>query len=374
MNVPLFKNFTSELDYNLIKNVIDRKMHWANGPEIKAFENKLAEISNTKYCLSFNSGTSAGHGILHSYGIGKGDEVLVPSFTFIATVNWCVMVGAKPVFVDIEQKTFGMDPKDIENKITSKTKAIMPIHYGGRPCQIEKIKKIAKSHNCILIEDAAEALGSKFKNQPLGTFGDAAIFSFTPTKIISTGEGGAVVTNNRKLYEKLLLFRSHGRLETEDYFSSIESMDYIELGYNFRMPTICAAQGLAQIDNLDIIISKRVGIAKRYKEKLEKIDQLSVPADLQNTINTYQMFPIIINEGVNERDKLKKFLFEKGITTKVYFDPVHKTHFYSEILGYSENLKATQEISEKVLCLPIFPDMTKLEINYVIKSLEEFFD
>ena len=170
--------------------------------------------------LTFNSGTSALHALLLSYGIGPGDEVIVPSFTFIATANAPKFVGAKPVFADIEDITFGLDPRAVEAKITPKTKAIIPVHYGGFPCKIRELKKIADDHGIMLIEDAAEAFGASVKGKMVGTFGDSAIMSFCQNKIITTGEGGAVVTDNKELYERMKLIRSHGRPDTVDYFST----------------------------------------------------------------------------------------------------------------------------------------------------------
>ena len=222
--LPNFKIFWDEEDVEQVQSVIRRGMFWANGPEISQFEEQIGEYIGSRYALTFTNGTAALHAILLAYGIGKGDEVIVPSFTFIATANAPLFTGAKPVFAEIERDTFGLDPTDVNEKITNKTKVILPIHYGGCPCQIRELREIAEDNNLLLIEDAAESFGAKVGSQMVGTFGDAAILSFCQNKIISTGEGGAIVTDSRQVYEKLKLIRSHGRVESQDYFSTTDLM------------------------------------------------------------------------------------------------------------------------------------------------------
>ncbi len=229
--IPLFKMYWDQDDIDSVNTALRSGMNWAVGSNVTQFESELAEYIGTKYCLTFNSGTSALHAGLIAHGIGSGDEVIVPSFTFIATANAPKFVGAKPVFADIEEKTFGLDPEDVMEKITKKTRVILPVHYGGCPCKIEALREIAEDHNQVLIEDAAEALGAKVGDRRVGTFGDSGMFSFCQNKIITTGEGGAMVTDSRDLYEKMKLLRSHGRLETCDYFSTSAVMDYISIGY-----------------------------------------------------------------------------------------------------------------------------------------------
>ena len=215
--IPLFKIYWDKDDVKAVENAIKRGMSWAIGPEVTQFEQKLADYLKVKYCLTFNSGTSALHAALLAHGIGAGDEVIVPSFTFIATANAPLFVGAKPVFADIEEKTLGLDPADVEKKITPRTKAIIPIHYGGCPCLIEELRDVARRHNLLLIEDAAEALGAGINGKKAGSIGDAGILSFCQTKTMTTGEGGAVTTGSPEIYEKLKLIRSHGRSESSDY-------------------------------------------------------------------------------------------------------------------------------------------------------------
>jgi len=373
MNIPFFKNHWDEKDIELVSKVIQRGMYWANGPEITEFENKISEFIGTKFCVAFNSGTSALHSILMAYQI-KDNEVIVPSFTFIASANSILQAGGKPIFCDIEERTFGLDPIDVNEHITSKTKAIMPVHYGGCPCNISEIKEIAEDNGLLVIEDAAESLGSKYNNNMLGSLGDAAMFSFTPTKVISTGEGGVIVTDHKDVYEKLLLFRSHGRLETEDYFTSTAYMDYIALGYNFRMPSICAAQGLAQFAKIEKVIALRRNIAALYDEKLGGLNKIRIPVVPKECFHIYQMYAILVEEGRGTRDRLQEYLKERDITSKVYFEPVHNTHFYKNILRYDARLATTEMVAGKILNLPIYPDLSFEEQNYIVNNVIDFFD
>lgn len=370
--IPLYKIQNDKNDLKSITKVIKRGMDWAIGPEVEKFENSLASYIGTKYCVSFNSGTSAGHAALLSLGIKKNDEVIVPSFSFIATANWPLMVNAKPKFVDIEDITLGLDPKKIESSITKKTKAIIPIHYAGLPCQIDSIKKISDKYDIPLIEDAAESLGASIKNKKIGTFGELSIFSFAGNKVMTTGEGGAIVTNSKKIFEKLKLIRSHGR-SSSNYFSSTKSANYIELGYNWRMSSITAALALSQLKKINKLISLRRKNAKYMIEKLSKFDEISVPSEPKSYKHAFQLFSIRLPKRTT-RDNLSKFLAKKGIMTKVFFEPIHLSEFYQNLnLSVKNNLKNTEKISNEILSLPMYPGLKKQQIDYIINSIDKFF-
>ena len=372
MNIPLFKNYHDKRDIEYVSKVIRRGMYWANGPEIAEFEKRVSDFVGTKYCVSFNSGTSALHSVLSTCDV-KAKEVIVPSFTFISTANSVLMAGGKPVFADIEDTTFGLDPEDVNEKIGSKTKAIMPIHYGGCPCRIKELMELAEDHGLLLIEDAAESFGAKIGGSMVGSLGIAAMFSFVQGKIMSTGEGGAVVTNSEDIYEKLKLFRSHGRPETRDYFTSTEYMDYISLGYNFRMPTMCAAQGLAQLENIDRIIGNRRKVAGYYDAEFKMLEQIRTPNEPDGSFHVYMMYSILVNSGSDGRDHLKDHLHKNGIAAKVYFEPVHRTYFYKHCLKYGQKgLPKTEEISDKVLSIPIYPTMTDKERKHVSQTMKNY--
>ena len=371
--LPLFKIYWDEEDIEMVKAAIQRGMFWAIGPNVDRFEEMLAEYIGTRYTVACNSGTSALHAALLAYGISQGDEVIVPSFTFIATANAPLFVGARPIFADIEEAAYGLDPNDVIRKITPKTKAIIPVHYGGCPCSIGELKEIADENNLLLVEDAAESIGAVVDGKKVGTFGDCAVLSFCSNKIITTGEGGAVVTDSVEIYEKLKLIRSHGRAETANYFSSTESMDYITLGYNFRLSDITAALGIAQLNKVDKIIEMRRRNAERMSARLSGVAGIETPYSTGDRFHVYQMYTIRVKEGQEKRNALMAHLADKGIMTKIYFDPVHLTHYYKTKLGYNCTLPVTERLSEQVITLPMFPALTEDEIDYITDAIAVFF-
>jgi perosamine synthetase len=371
--IPLFKIYFDDEDTTMVNEVIRRGMFWAIGPNIEKFEGMLADYIGRKYAVVFNSGTSALHAAMIAYGIGRGDEVIVPSFTFIATANAALFVGARPVFADIEEETYGLDPRDVSRKITPETKAVIPIHYGGCPCKIDEISRIAREHGLLLIEDAAESFGASIGGRKAGTFGECAILSFCSNKIITTGEGGAAVTDSADIYEKLKLIRSHGRSDTANYFSSTEYMDYVELGYNFRMSDITAALGIAQLKKVEKIIEMRRGNARQMSARLARVTEIELPRQPDNYFHLYQMYTIKVKEGEKKRDALSAYLAQKGILTKVFFSPVHLTQYYREKLGYRCKLPVTEKLSGQVLTLPMYPALTEDEIDFIADEVAAFF-
>ncbi|WP_292369152.1 DegT/DnrJ/EryC1/StrS family aminotransferase [Methanoregula sp. UBA64] len=368
--IPLFKMYWDTDDTKTVETAIRSGMNWAVGPNVTQFEQGLAEYLGTQYCLTFNSGTSALHAVLLAHGIGNGDEVIVPSFTFIATANAPKFVGARPVFADIEETTLGLDPESVVNAITPKTKAILPIHYGGCPCRIRELREIADDHDLILIEDAAEAFGASIGGKRVGSFGDSAMVSFCQNKIITTGEGGALITDSRDIYERLKLIRSHGRLDTADYFSSSESMDYITLGYNFRLSNILASLGLAQLRKAEEIIRMRIHIAELYtalfQKKCQEVRLMVVPEHYRHV---FQLFSI----RVPKRNELMESLKKKGIMSKIYFSPVHQTSYYRQALNYTAILPVTENVANEILSLPIYPGMPEEDISTVVEGISEFY-
>ena len=371
--IPLYKVFTDEKDIKKISTVLKRGMDWAIGPEIEKLESALAQYIGRRYCVVFNSGTSAGHAALIALGINSKAEVIVPAFTFISTANWPLMVQARPKFADIEMQTYGMDPKDLETKISKKTKAVIPIHYGGLPCKINEIKEISNKNKFYLIEDAAESFGASLNGRKTGSFGDISIFSFAGNKILTTGEGGALCTDSKELYEKIKLIRSHGRQLHSGYFSSMQDHDYFSLGYNWRMSSITAALGLSQLDKIEKIIEMRRNNAKYYQSKLKNIKEISLQEELPGFKHVYQFYPILLRNST-VRTKLMNFLASKGIMTRVFFKPVHKTMFFSKIGYGSLNLPNTEKISKQILALPMFPTLQKEEIDYIIDTITKFFE
>jgi len=372
--IPLFEIYSDEEDIASIISVLKRRKNWAAGPEIHDFEKELANYIGSKYAIAFNSGTSALFAVMIAYGLKKGDEVIVPSFTFIATANAPLFVGAKPVFAEIEATSYGLDPEDVLERITPHTKAIMPIHYGGCPCRIKELREIAEDHGLLLLEDAAEALGARVDSKKVGSFGDSSILSFCQNKIITTGEGGAVVTNEKTIFEKLALICSQGRLENSAYFDSIDSGDYIDLGYNFRMSSMTAALGLSQLHKAERIAEYRRKKASYMRANLSNIKGIEVFKEPEGNFHVYQMFTIKVKDGRSRRDALMNYLMAEGIMTKVYFPPIHLTKFYKS-LGFNEgDLPKTEEISSQVLSLPIFPSLTNEGMDYIVEKIQEFFE
>jgi perosamine synthetase len=372
--VPLYKIYFDQDDVEATTKVVKRGSSWAIGPEIEEFERAIAEYVGKKYAVSFNSGTSALHAIMHACKIGSGDKVVTPSFTFIATANAPLFTGATPLFADIEQERFGLDVESVLTKLNSEVKAVMPVHYGGMACRdIQLLRDLTEERNILLVEDAAESLGSAINGVKAGSFGDLAMFSFCGNKVITTGEGGMVVTDSWPMVEKLKLVRSHGRLESEAYFQTAKTLDYIELGYNWRMSSITAALGLSQLKKLEKVISMRQERAAYLSNNLKKVKWIKVPEHSKKIKHVYQMYTIQVTAGRKVRDALRYFLTENGVMTKVYFEPVHLTHFYRKRFNHREGeLPITEKVSDEVLTLPIYPAMTKEEMDYLIKCIMEF--
>jgi perosamine synthetase len=371
MKIPLFKIYWDEDDVQAVDEVIRSGMYWTTGPKSKDFERLIAEYLGRKYAVVFNSGTSALHAAVLAHRIRTG-EVIVPSFTFIATSNSLLMGGIKPVFADIEEKTFGLNPTDVEEAITKRTKAIIPVHYGGCPCLIRELREIAEDHKILLIEDAAESFGAKIGKERVGSFGDSAMISFCQNKVVTTGEGGAVATDSQNIYERLKLVRSHGRLESMDYFSTWKEMDYVVLGYNYRMSDITAALGISQLKKIDKLVHMRRRNAARLTEALERVKSIILPKPPEGYYHIYQMYTVRMKEGREARDKLASHLGERGISAKVYFYPIHLTHFYKNVLKYRCKLPVTEKVSQQVLSLPIYPSVTTKEIDYVTEEIRSF--
>ncbi|MBU2545113.1 DegT/DnrJ/EryC1/StrS family aminotransferase, partial [Patescibacteria group bacterium] len=312
------------------------------------------------HAVVFNSGTSALHALMIALEIGEGDEVIVPSFSFIATANAPLFVSAKPVFADIDDITYGLEIEDVKSKITDRTKAIMPVHYGGAVCgDIKKLQGLCKEKGIYLIEDAAESFGAKLGEEKVGTFGDVAMFSFCQTKVFTTGEGGCIVTNSKEVADKLRLIGDHGRKEKE----------YVSLGYCWRMPDCLAGLGISQLGKVDELIKIRREKADYYRNGLSGVGDIFIPQFSSDMFHVYQEFHI----RTKSRDALKKHLTEKGIGTRISFPPIHKSHYYKEVLGYNVKLPNTEKIASETLTLPLYPTLTKEEMDYVIEQVKNFY-
>jgi len=370
--IPLYKIYTDDEDLRLITKIIRRGTNWAIGPEIEEFEEALKNYVGAEYCLTLNSGTSALHACLLAYGIGRNDEILTTPFTFISTVNSILFVNGIPKFVDIESETLGMNPDLIKQSISSKTKCVMPVDVGGLPCSILEIKKIAKQMKLTLIEDAAESLGSSINGQKIGSISDSTIFSFCGNKVLTTGEGGAIVTNSKQIYEKIRLIRSHGRIGTTSYFNDPNPQNYVEIGYNWRMSSITASLGISQLQKLDKIIQMRKNNAQKISDHLSKLNYIEPPTIPKGYDHVFQMYTIRLpNKEV--RDELKIFLLKKRIFCKVYFEPIHLIPFYQNKYGFHKgDMPITEQMGDRVLTIPVYPNMNSEEMDFLLNSMSEF--
>jgi predicted outer membrane repeat protein len=332
----------------------------------------LAAYMGVEHAVIFNSGTSAQYAVLRSHGIDSG-EVIVPSFTFISTVNTIALCGAKPVFADIEDRTMGLSAEDVNERITRRTKAIVPVHYAGAVCRdIKALRELSEDHGCVLIEDAAESMGATIDGAKAGTIGHSSILSFCQNKVITTGEGGAICTNDASVANAARLIRSHGRDERvgEDYFTTHRKMDYVTTGFNFRMPTINAALGIAQLEKIDGLIAMRRANAEALNGLLGRIPGIGLPMYPGNISSVYQLYPIVLGSR-EERDGLKAHLEGKGIASKVYFDPVHLEKYYREAYP-GTRLEVTESIAGRVLSLPFYPHMPREEMEAVFEAVKGY--
>ena len=331
------------------------------GPKVTAFEKEFAEFANVSYSIAVNTGTSALHLAIISAGVKPGDEVILPSFTFVATAEAVVMAGGKPVFVDIDPVSFNINPDKIEEKITTTTKVIMPVDLFGLPADLNPIRKIAMEHDIAIVEDAAQAHGAQYSGKPVGLLANATCWSFYASKNMTTGEGGIITTNNAEMAKFLRMLRSHG--EQTKYSS-------LTLGYNYRMSEIQAALGLVQLDKLPYFVAKRTANAKKMTQILSKEKRLKLPYNSEVMTSGWNLYTVkLIDSTEKERDELVNKLRTKGIGATVYYvNPVHLMPFYREKFGLY-NLPETEEAAKKVFSLPVHPGLQDSQIEYIAQTL-----
>jgi perosamine synthetase len=339
----------------------------AEGKWVEEFEKEFARYIGTKYAVQTTSGTTAIHLALLSLGIGEGDEVITTPLTFIATSSAILYTSAKPVFVDIDEKTFNIDPDLIEEKITKRTKAILLVHLYGLPADMTSIKKIAKKHHLKIIEDAAQAHGALFKNKKIGSIGNLGCFSFYATKNMTTGEGGMVTTNSFKLAQKLKALRNHGMI-TLNY-------KYPFLGYNYCPTNIAGALGLVQIKKLDELNKKRLSNAEYYLQELKNIKGIVLPNIFRNRVHVFNQFTIRITKDFRmRRSSFIKLLESNGIKSKIYYPiPLHKQKLF-KVLGYRDSLPVSERMTKEVLSIPVHPSLSRQDLAKIVKlfSISDF--
>ena len=358
------------MKYNLVEMYVDDEIRtkalqvlnskrYIKGPENKAFEEEFAKYLSIKYAITTSSGTTALWLIYDALGIGKGDEIIAPSHTFIATVTPAIHLGARPIFADIDEETYTLDPEDVRRKITKRTKAIVVVHLYGHPADIKPLKEIAEEHDIYLIEDCAQAHGAIYHNQKVGTFGDAAAFSFFPSKVMCVaGDGGMAVTNNDEVAEKIRMLRDQGRKD---------KYEHILLGYNFRMSELHAGIGRIQLKHLEEWIRRRNEIARIYNEVLEGV--VRVPCVKPWARHAWYVYTI----RTEKRDALREYLKGEGVATGLYYPiPVHMQPAIKTIAP-SEPLPITEKVVKEIISLPMHPLLKDADVYEIGKKVVNFF-
>lgn len=360
--IPIAKPIINEDEINEVVKVL-KSGELTQGRWVEELEGDFAKFTNTKFAVATSNGTTALHLALLALGIGEGDEVITTPFTFIASSNSILYTGAKPVLVDIDPKTFNIDPDKIEEKITAKTRAILPVHLFGLPADMERILKIAKKHKLFVLEDAAQAHGAKIGSQLVGSFGDLAAFSFYPTKNMTTGEGGMISTNDSVLAKKIRKLRNHGM--EKRYQHEI-------LGFNFRMTNIAAAIGIHQLKKLKIFNKQRAGNAKFLTKQLSQIQEIETPYTPANFLHAYHQYTILVKSGKEKRDKLAEYLNKNGVATMIYYPiPVYKQKFMRPFYP-NLHLKNAETAANQVLSLPIHPAVKKEDLARIANLIKEY--
>lgn len=394
MYIPYGRQSVDDADIEAVVKVL-KSDYLTTGPAVAAFEKKVADYVGAKYAVAVSNGTAALHVACLAAGIGEGDEVITTPITFAASANSVLYCGGTPVFADIDPDTYNISPEELEKKITSRTKAIIPVHYTGQPCDMDAILEIAHKHNLLVVEDGAHALGAVYKGKKIGSIADMTCFSFHPVKPVTTGEGGMIVTDNEELYRRLVLYRSHGITRDKDMMQQYEEQlqqssdpalqeaadmlrgdvidpggwyyQQLELGYNYRITDISCALGASQMDKLDRFLERRRQIAKKYDEAFADIPQIKTPWQQEGCQSGWHLYMI----QTMERSRREVFdgLRQAGIGVNVHYIPVYR-HPYYQRNGYAGvHCLNAEAFYERAISLPIFPGLTGQQQDYVIEHV-----
>jgi len=358
--IPLANPLIGEEEARAVYEVV--RSGWVReGELVRRFEEEFARYLGVRHAIATSSGTAALHVALATLGVGPGDEVIVPSFTCVPPVAMVLLVGATPVFADIEPETYNLDPGSVERMITDRTKAIIPINYAGHPAELEVLQEIAEDHDLYLLNDAAQALGASYKGRRMADFGQVSIFSFSPNKTITTGEGGMVVTNDDELAERARIIKDYGQKPR---------FHYVELGHNYHMTEMQAAMGLAQLRKIDRILKLKRRSARLMTELLDELDGIRPPIEKPYCTHAYCLYTVRLTTDKIRRDELMAALAARGIQTRIYFPPVHESPLMARHAHRRDRLTATEEVASSVLSLPISPTLTEEDIFYIREVLE----
>ncbi|WP_339193559.1 UDP-4-amino-4,6-dideoxy-N-acetyl-beta-L-altrosamine transaminase [Aeribacillus sp. FSL W8-0870] len=376
--LPYGRQWIDEDDIEAVIEVL-KGSYLTTGPYLAKFEQAVAEYVGAKYAVAFSNGTAALHGACFAAGIGNGDEVITTPMTFAASANCVIYQGGTPIFSDIDEKTYNIDPNKIEEKISDKTKAIIPVDFTGQPAELDGILEIAKKHNLVVIEDAAHALGAVYKGKKVGSISDMTMFSFHPVKHITTGEGGIITTNNREYYDKLLQFRSHGITREKDKLNEFHGPWYYEmqfLGYNYRMTDIQAALGTSQLKKVDKFVELRRKYVAMYNEAFKDIDEIITPFQHEDGQSSWHLYIIRLklDKLTASRREIFEALQQQNIGVNVHYIPVHLQPYYQQ-LGYKKGICPNAEkLYEEMITLPLFPAMSEKDVHDVIKAVKRTID
>lgn len=367
MRIPLSLPDVTEADIAAVAEVL-RTSRLSLGPKLEEFESRLASCAGVCHAIAVNSGTSALHLCLRAIGVQEGDEVIVPSFAFVAVANAAIYENAVPVFVDIEPETLNLDPDKIEAAITPRTKAIIAVHTFGRPARMDKILAIAKRHHLFVIEDACEAVGAEYNGQKVGSFGDAATFGFYPNKQITTGEGGAIVTRNPEIATRARAQRNQGRNENAEW------LQHEELGYNYRISEMNCALGIEQLQRLETILQKRENVAREYQRRLSGLAEIILPEiDIENARVSWFVYVVRLSDKYSgaERDSIFSEMKQRGIGCGKYFAPIHLQPMYRGLRHRCMDLNMTESIAPRTIAIPFFNNIAEQQIDEVCSTLKE---
>lgn len=357
---PVYQPSLNGNEKKYVNECLDSTWISSKGKFIAEFEQKFAEFTNIKYATTVCNGTVALHLALAALGVGPGDEVIVPTLTYIASVNAIAYTGATPVFVDSLEDTWQMDPEDVRRKLTPRTRAIMAVHLYGHPCDMAPLVAISKSNGLFLVEDCAEAFGSRYKGRHVGSFGDVATYSFFGNKTITTGEGGMVVTNDETLHDRSVHFKGQGLAKHRQYWHDV-------IGYNYRMTNICAAIGLAQLERADELLAQKRQIAQWYAECLEGTS-VTLHKEVGDVRHSFWMCSILVDDPL-KRDSLRDVLAMEGIETRPVFYPVHTMPMYAQRF---QRHPVAENIGWRGINMPSWPGLTKLQIQCICEKIIKF--
>ncbi|MBI5357184.1 DegT/DnrJ/EryC1/StrS aminotransferase family protein [Candidatus Collierbacteria bacterium] len=374
--LPVFRPAMGQAEIDAVAEVI--RSGWIGlGPKTEEFENKFAKYVDSDYAVGLNSATAALHLSLLALGIGKGDEVLVPSLTFVSDAHAVLYVGARPVFVDIDEETLCMDPADLKRKITKKSKAVIPVDFGGHPVDLDEIQRIAKKHNLKVIEDASHACGSQYKGKMIGGLSDLTCFSFHAVKNLATGDGGMVTTNDKDLADRIRRLRWVGidkatwereeKVLSEDYRQYGWYYDVVDLGYKYHMNDLTAAIGIAQLKKLKKANRRRKFLAKRYDDHFRQLKWLKIPIVKDWAESARHNYVI----KTRYRDRLNLLLKDRLISSGVHYMPIHHHKYYRQT-GYTANVPVTERVWKTLLTLPLYPTLSFRDQDRVINAIQEF--